>query len=318
MTLPANPNIAVVCGGKSVEASVSRISGESVAEVLRSRFAKVTLIELDNNIVKSLSDEGIDVVFPALHGPPGEDGSFQGLLEILDIPYVGSRVLASASAMNKNLARQIFHSAGLRTAPGLVFTKFTKNLYTSEFITDTLGHEVVIKPLTLGSAIGVNFAKGKKEIAQALTIASGFDESILVEKRIKGKEITVAILERDKIETLPVIEIQTPENTWYDYKRRYTPGLSKHIIPARLTHAQYIKTQEMAKLAHLSLNCRDLSRADFIVPENEEPVLLEVNTLPGMTPTSLYPDAADASGISFESLAALLVNRALSRKNNRN
>lgn len=314
MTLSPGPNIAVVCGGRSPEADVSRVSGTSVAQALRSSFANVALLELDHDIVNSLLQQGIDVVFPALHGTPGEDGSFQGLLEILDIPYVGSGVSASACALNKSVARQIFKSAGLRIAPGLVFTKFSKNLYTSEFIIDTLGPEVVIKPLTLGSAIGVNIVKGKQEIAQAMKVASGFDDSVLVEKRINGKEITVAVLERDGIETLPVIEILTPENTWYDYKHRYTPGASEHVIPARLTRAQYIKAQEMAKLAHLSLNCRDLSRVDLIVPANEEPVLLELNTLPGMTPTSLYPDAAGATGMSFESLVELLVLRALSRK----
>jgi D-alanine-D-alanine ligase len=314
MPLQAEPNIAVVCGGKSAEAAVSRTSGQNVAEALRAGFANVFLFELDNSIATSLLVRDIDVVFPALHGSPGEDGSFQGLLEIMDIPYVGSGVLASACAMNKCIAKQIFHERSLRTADYLVFRKFSKNGYTAEYITDTLGPEVVIKPVSQGSALGVRFAQGKKEISAALSYVSGFDVSVLVEKRIVGKEITVAVIERHKPEALPVIEIRTPGNTWYDYEHRYTPGLSEHIIPAGLPHAQYIKTQEMAILAHAALNCRDLSRADFIVPANEEPVLLELNTLPGMTPTSLYPDAAKASGISFESLVASLVNRALSRK----
>lgn len=309
-----SPNIAVVCGGSSPEAGVSRITGANVATALTSAFANVCLLELDNNIVNTLADRAIDLVFPALHGSPGEDGSFQGLLEMLDIPYVGSGVLASACAMNKNIAKQIFKSAGLRIAPGLVFTKFSKNHYTAEYITDILGNEVVIKPLASGSALGVNFARGKRDITRALCLTSRFADCVLVEQRLKGKEITVAILEQERIEALPVIEIQTPDNNWYDYEHRYTPGYSKHVIPAGITRAQYIRCQEMARHAHLVLNCRDLSRVDFIVPANEEPVLLELNTLPGMTPTSLYPHAAGAAGISFESLLESLVNQALSRR----
>ena len=314
MPLHARPNIAVVCGGVSAEANVSRSSGHNVVKALRASFPNVFLFELDDSIVDALIDRDIQVVFPILHGSPGEDGSFQGLLDILDIPYVGSGVLASACAMNKYVAKRIFNSKGLRTADDLVFTKFTKNHYTAEYIIDILGSEVVLKPVSQGSALGIRFAKGKEEISAALSYVSNFDESVIVERRIKGKEITVAVIERNKTEALPVIEIQTPENSWYDYEHRYTPGLSEHIIPARLPHAQYIKTQEMAILAHASLYCRDLSRVDFIVPENEEPVLLELNTLPGMTPTSLYPDAVRASGISFESLVETLVYRALSRR----
>lgn len=314
MILDSHYNISVVCGGNSDEAEVSRISGHNVAEALCKSFTSVFILELDYEIIDSLLKTETHAVFPTLHGSPGEDGSFQGLLEIMDIPYVGSGVLASACALNKYVAKQIFRRRGLRTADDLVFRKFTKNGYTAEYIIDILGSEVVIKPVSLGSALGVYFARGKKEISTAMTLASRFNEPVLVEKFIRGKEITVAVLEISEIEALPVIEIRTPENAWYDYEHRYTPGLSEHIIPAHLPHAQYIRTQEMAIQAHASLGCRDLSRVDFIVPENEEPVLLEINTLPGMTPTSLYPDAAKVAGISLESLVASLLNRALSRK----
>ncbi|HSG63897.1 MAG TPA: hypothetical protein VLD39_02810 [Gammaproteobacteria bacterium] len=135
----------------------------------------------------------------------------------------------------------------------------------------------------------------------------------LVEARIVGKEVTVAVLERDETEALPSIEVRTPENSWYDYEHRYTKGLSDHVIPAGITATQESRVRDVARRAHLALGCRDLSRADFVVPAAGNPVLLEVNTMPGMTPTSLYPDATRAIGLSFEALVAHLVRRALSR-----
>jgi D-alanine-D-alanine ligase len=137
---------------------------------------------------------------------------------------------------------------------------------------------------------------------------------VLVEERIEGEEITAAVLERNEPVALPVIEVATPPDSWYDYEHRYTPGLSDHIIPAPLPEEQYQRVQELAVVAHVSLGCRDLCRVDFVVPSEGEPVVLEVNTIPGMTPTSLYPDAAKAADISFEELVALLVQRALARK----
>jgi D-alanine-D-alanine ligase len=170
-----------------------------------------------------------------------------------------------------------------------------------------------VKPSSQGSALGVLFGDDLKDLKQALENAFAYDERVLVEERIEGREITVAILERDGIEAFPVTEILTPPGSWYDYEHRYTPGLSEHIIPAPLPEAQYRRTQEVAKLAHVSLCCRDFSRVDLVVPEGGEPIVLEVNTIPGMTPTSLYPDAARAAGLSFEVLVAHLVERALSR-----
>jgi D-alanine-D-alanine ligase len=171
----------------------------------------------------------------------------------------------------------------------------------------------VIKPARQGSAIGVRFASHPAATEEALAAALALDERALVEQRIRGREITVAILERPEPEALPVIEIRTPAGSWYDYEHRYTAGLSEHVVPAPLPPPQYARTQEVALLAHRALGCRDLSRVDLVVPDRREPVLLEVNTLPGMTPTSLYPDAARAAGISFEALVAYLVERAAER-----
>lgn len=173
----------------------------------------------------------------------------------------------------------------------------------------------MIKPSSQGSGLGVVFGKDTAELAPAIEQAFAFDDRVLVEQRIEGKEITVAVLERGgNPEALPVVEITTPEGSWYDYEHRYTEGLADHIMPAPLPEEQYSRTQEIAVLAFESLGCRDLSRADFVVPERGEPIILEVNTMPGMTPTSLFPDAAREAGISFEELVALLVERAVSRK----
>jgi D-alanine-D-alanine ligase len=308
------PRIAVVCGGPSAEAEVSRSSGKCVAEALRATYSEAHLLELDSTIIASLRLAEIDVVFPVLHGPPGENGVFQGFLEILGVPYVGSGVTASACAMDKIISKRIFESYGLPVAKDAVLGRNEVTKETAARVLAELGGEVVVKPGSQGSAVGVTFADNADELLAALEQAFQYDDKVLVEQRIRGKEITVAILEREEAEALPVIEILTPPGSWYDYEHRYTPGLSEHIIPAPLPEAQYRRTQEVAKTAHKSLGCRDLSRVDFVVPEQGEPILIEINTMPGMTPTSLYPDAARAAGISFEELVALLVEVAFTRK----
>jgi D-alanine-D-alanine ligase len=313
MSLKKKPSVAVVCGGPAAEAEVSRVSGRGVADALLATYENVVILELDEAIMERLKGEHIDVVFPILHGPPGEDGTFQGLLEIVGIPYVGSGVLASACAMDKIVAKQIFRANGLPVAKDIVVKRSEGASKAASRILDLLGPDVVVKPSSQGSALGVLFGKDAPDLEGALENAFSYDERVLVEECIKGREITVAILERDGIEALPVIEIRTPPGSWYDYEHRYTPGLSEHIIPAPLDEEQCRRTQQIAKLAHESLCCRDLSRVDFVVPEGGEPIVLEVNTLPGMTPTSLYPDAARAAGLSFEALVAYLIERALSR-----
>jgi len=313
MSPKQKPRVAVVCGGPAAEAEVSRVSGRGVADALLATYENVVTLELDEAITERLKAEHIDVVFPILHGPPGEDGTFQGLLEIVGIPYVGSGVLASACAMDKIVAKQIFRANGLPLAKDIVVQRSEGASRAASRILDLLGTDVVVKPSSQGSALGVLFGRDVPDLEGALENAFSYDDRVLVEERVEGREITVAILEREGIEALPVIEVRTPPGSWYDYEHRYTPGLSEHIIPAPLHEEQCRRTQQIAKLAHESLCCRDLSRVDFVVPEGGEPIVLEVNTLPGMTPTSLYPDAARAAGVSFETLVAYLIERALSR-----
>jgi D-alanine-D-alanine ligase len=314
MRLPENTTIAVVCGGPSAEADVSRVSGRGVADALRATYSKVVLFKLDATIGEALRDNRVGVVFPVLHGPPGEDGTFQGFLEILRLPYVGSGVHASACAMDKIVAKHLFRHAGLPVANDLIVEREAGVREAAKDVWERFGSRAVVKPSRQGSALGVRFPNDRLELEAALAEAFGYDERVLVEERVKGREITVGIIERDRIEALPVLEVRTPPGSWYDYEHRYTPGLSEHLVPAPLPSDHYRRIQEIPERAHAVLACRDLSRVDFMVREDGESVVLEVNTLPGMTPTSLYPDAARAAGLSFETLVAILIERAWSRR----
>jgi D-alanine-D-alanine ligase len=307
------PRVAVVCGGPSAEAAVSRISGRGVADALRLTYSNVVLLELNAEIGDALRTNETDVVFPVLHGPPGEDGTFQGFLETLGMPYVGSDVHGSACAMDKIVAKHLFRAAGLPVARDIIVQRAAGVVAGVERVMERLGVRVVVKPSRQGSALGVHFASERAELEAALKEAFSYDEQVLVEECVEGREITVGILERDEPEAFPVLEVRTPTGTWYDFEHRYSDGLSEHLVPSPLPDSQYERTQTLAIRAHTALGCRDLSRVDFVVPDVGEPVILEVNTLPGMTPTSLYPDAARAAGLSFDALVAFLAERARSR-----
>jgi len=310
-----NLNIAIVSGGKSAEAEVSRVSARGVLEALKENYRSVTNLDLGPDLAHALADLKPDVVFPVLHGPPGEDGTLQGFLEILGLPYVGSDVHASSSAMNKILAKLIFGAAGLPLVRQVVVSRDQGTVRSVDTIAANLGNYVVVKPSTQGSALGVTLVSNANQLHEALETAFALDEHVLIEQRIDGKEITVGVLDTNEgVKAFPVIEIVTPPESWYDYQHRYTAGLSEHVMPAELPAAQTARLQEIAVAAHVSLGCRDLSRADFVVPSGDEEFLLEVNTLPGMTPTSLYPDGARGFGFSFAALVSHLVERAAKRQ----
>jgi D-alanine-D-alanine ligase len=315
MNLHQQLSIAVICGGPSREAEVSRSTANGIVKALQENYSTVHLLELDQHIDQQLRHINPDVVFPAVHGKWGEDGFLQGLLTICGLPFVGSGLEASVLAMDKTLAKQMFQLHHLPVAKSLVVSQEQPLEKKAQEILTVLGQQVVIKPASEGSGLGVCFASNLDEVRHGLETVFSLGPRALVEERIHGAEITVAILERDTAEALPVIEIKTPPGTWYDYEHRYTPGFSEHVLPAPLPPAQYRRVQEVALLAHQILGCRDLSRVDFVVPSQGEPILLEVNTLPGMTPTSLFPDAAKAVGISFAALVKLLVERAAARGN---
>ena len=276
------------------------------------------MLEVDRTLASRLAEGPPDVVFPALHGPPGEDGTIQGLLTMLGLPYVGSDVHASAFAMDKARAKDVFRAIGLPVADDASVGRDWDET-TIATLVERLGERVVVKPCRQGSALGVGFADDAQSLAGALEAALALDTQVLVEARIDGREITVGVLEeRDEQGSIrriahPVIEIVTPRGDWYDYEHRYTAGASEHRVPASLPDACAQTLQQIAVDAHVALGCRDLSRADFIVTGDDDIVLLEVNTLPGMTPTSLYPDGAAALGIAFPELLARLVRNARRR-----
>jgi D-alanine-D-alanine ligase len=305
--------IAVINGGDSAEADVSRSSARGVIKALQDNYESVTSIELDHQLAANLSACQPDVVFPILHGPPGEDGTLQGFLEIMGFKYVGSDVHGSAFAMDKIVAKQVFREAGLPVAKQCVVTRNQGAAAAVAEITQQLGHHVVVKPACQGSAVGVTLIDNANQLHAGVELAFQFDSKLLIEQRIIGKEITVGVIDTDTgTEPFPVIEIITPEDSWYDFEHRYTEGLSEHRMPADLSTDQTIELQEIAVKAHQALGCRDLSRADYVITDDEI-YLLEVNTLPGMTPTSLYPDGANGYGLDFPALVSYLVERAAGR-----
>lgn len=309
-----NMNIVVISGGPSAEAEVSRVSARGVTDALMENYGSVVNVELGPDLALRLADLNPDVTFPILHGPPGEDGTLQGFLEIMGVPYVGSDVHSSSVAMNKILAKLVFEAAGLPLARQTVVSRGQAISASVELIGKRLGQDVVVKPSSQGSALGVTRVSDSNQLQRALDTAFALDEHVLIEQYIHGKEITVGVIDTDEgPRAFPVIEILTPIDTWYDYEHRYTKGLSEHVMPAVLPAAQTKRLQEIAVAAHRSLGCRDMSRADFIVPNDGEEFLLEVNTLPGMTPTSLYPDGARGYGLSFPELVSYLVERAAGR-----
>jgi D-alanine-D-alanine ligase len=316
-------SIAVVQGGPSAEAEVSRASAANVAGALLSAGHRVVRLELDAFIGESLRTGGYDVVFPAAHGAVGEDGCLQGVLEVLELPYVGSDVLASALAMHKRVARVLFRDAGLPVARGIVFGRGDRAdaWAAAERARRELGARLVVKPSAQGSAIGVarlrlDAGAVMADLARSIEDAWAIDEFVVVEHFAVGREVTCAVLATGLPQALPLVEILSPHDPFYSYEARYAPGRSVHVCPAAFPQALTEKVQRVAVEAHCALGCRDLSRADFVVGDEGAPeaiTLLEVNTMPGMTATSLYPEAAAAAGFPMPSLCDALAKAAFER-----
>jgi D-alanine-D-alanine ligase len=314
-------SIAVVQGGPASEAEVSRASAASVSRALEQAEHRVVRLELDAFLPESLRTGGYDVVFPVCHGAVGEDGSLQGLLEVINLPYVASGVLASALAMNKRTAKILFAEAGLPVAKSIAARRGVRSAAEqAERVVSTLGDRVVVKPCSNGSAIGVARLSGgatAKQIAEAIEATWHVDEVALVEVFINGREVTCGVLDLRDPPALPPTEIRATSDAFYTYQARYAPGRSEHLCPAPLGEALTRRVQEVAVAAHRTLGCRDLSRVDFVVPEDPsgegDVTLLEVNTLPGFTETSLYPEAAQIAGIPMVELVSSLVNAAFER-----
>jgi D-alanine-D-alanine ligase len=292
--------IGVLYGGLSAERSVSLKSGTAVHQALVAQGYHAVAIDVGHDLTDALKSEQIDAAFIALHGRYGEDGCVQGLLELLQIPYTGSGVLASALAMHKLYSKQTFAANGILTAPFRCYRR-GEAVRLAEL---PFGLPLVVKPVQEGSSVGVSIVKEADQLAAALELAFRHDEEILVEQFIKGQEVQVGILDNRPIGAIEIV----PKNEFYDFEAKYTDGMAEHIFPARLDAALYEKVQQVGLAAHQSLGCRGYSRVDLLVTQDGDCYVLEVNTLPGMTSLSLFPEiAAKGAGLPFEKLVATII-----------
>lgn len=295
--------VAVLFGGPSSEREISIRSAVAVRGALRRLGIAHHAIDLTSRVYEPLRRHKINLAFLTTHGTMGEDGRLQGLLDVMGIPYTGSGVLASALAMHKPTAKRLFQSAHLATPRWAVLRKGEVLLPRAL----DLSLPLVIKPASQGSAVGITLARTMGAFRAGLQKCWRLETEALVEQYIPGTEITVGLL-GDHI--LPVVDI-LPAHAFYDFHSKYAPGGSRHILPSRLPSAVQQKAQEMAVGAFHLLGCRHVGRVDLIVDKRGQPTLLEVNTLPGMTDTSLLPDAARAVGLDFDALVLRLLSLAL-------
>lgn len=309
---PSSCRVALLAGGTSGEREISLASGKGAGEALRQ--AGFVVDEFDpasKEDLKRLIDGDYDVAFLCMHGKGGEDGRLQGFLETIGLPYTGPGVWSSSTAMNKAKSKLFYQREGIPTAPFIYIQQ--GETYDVEHIASAMEGCCVVKPATEGSALGIYIVEGVDAISGAIEEVFKIDNLVVVEKFIKGMEITVAVLGNDDAFALPIIEI-VPRGEFYDFDSKYAPGGSQHICPARLDEDLSEVIKGYAVRAHKALECTGVSRSDFILDEQGTPWILETNTIPGMTATSLLPDAARAAGIDFPQMCTRLVEYALEEK----
>ena len=325
--------VALLMGGRSSEREISLRTGRGIAQALRNLGHEVLAVDAANGRLlpageeekAALPEEAVrhlpaaatgaiaqaeavneaDVVFVALHGGAGEDGTVQALLELAGKPYTGSGVLASALAMDKAMAKRIFEHEGLAT-PKWVLARAGAEMPTVN-ATALGGYPLVVKPNTEGSTVGLTIVTRPADLPEALRLAARYGPEVMIEQFIPGRELTVAVLGD---EALPVVEIR-PHGGHYDYESKYTAGMTDYFCPADLPEPLAARIREMGARAARVLGCRGVVRADIRLSPQNEPYLLEVNTIPGMTPTSLVPMAAKAAGMSYDDLVARMIELAL-------
>lgn len=284
--------IAVLMGGKSAEHEISLMSGREVIKNLDKEKYEVFSVVVSKTGQFDLPKEKVDIAFIALHGPFGEDGAVQGMLEFLGIPYTGSGVLASALGMNKIMFRKLMQVEGIRVPK------------------ETNKVPCFVKPYNQGSSVGASIVKSQKDLNKAIKVAKKYSNQVLVEEYIEGTEITCAVMGNDKAYALPLIEI-VPKNKFFDYESKYKAKETQEIVPARISSSLTKKVQELAIKVYRTVGCRGFGRVDFILTDANVPVVLEINTIPGLTPMSLMPKAAKAAGISYPKLLDKIITYAL-------
>lgn len=308
--------IAVLMGGHSLEREVSLKSGHRVEQALKQKGHTVTAIDVNEHLVKTLKKTKVDVAFLALHGKYGEDGTIQELLEILDIPYTGPGVLSSMLSMNKELSKEIFLREDIPTPRFYALSSGAfKEMGASAALEDVItkiGLPLVVKPSGQGSALGIKLVHKAEELSSALIAALSYDETAILEEYIQGTEIAVSIIGNSEPQILPLVEI-VPKKGFFDFEAMYTPGMTEYFIPARLSKNTYKEAEKIALKVYKLFNCSGACRVDMFVRE-EKSYVLELNTIPGMTETSLLPLSAQAAGIEFPDLVDRMVNLALEKK----
>lgn len=313
MTLPSSfGKVAVLMGGASAERPVSLMSGNGVLEALRSQGVDAHPFDPSERELVELKREGFARCFVALHGRHGEDGSVQGALELLGIPYTGSGVMASAIAMDKVMTKRIWIAEGLPTPNYRLLKGAAEHDRTVvREVPDTLGLPLIVKPAREGSSFGVTKVAGYSGMHDAVALAAGYDPEVLCEEFIEGEEVTCAVLgEGEGATALPVIRIQAPDGN-YDFEHKYISNDTRYLVPSGLPAAEEEAIQQLVLKAYRVLNCRGWGRADLMIRASDrQPFLLEMNTSPGMTSHSLVPKSAQAMGMSYPQLCVHLLSLA--------
>jgi D-alanine-D-alanine ligase len=307
----AHPRIAVLAGGLSLEREVSLRSGIRVSDALRDRGYQVDRLDVDGELVPRLGHGDHDLAVLALHGAVGEDGTIQSILEVLEIPYSGPDVLASALAWDKPIAKGLYRRAGIPTPDHVTLSaQAFRDVGVSaavDRIADEIGLPLVVKPAKGGSSLGLSRVQDPSGLSSAIVGSLSYGDAVLIERLIEGTEVAVSVLDG---EPLPAVEIQPKEGP-YDFSARYTPGATDFHVPARLDDDVLGRCADVAVAAFEAIGCRHISRADMIVDEAGTPWLLELDTCPGMTETSLLPMAAAAADLSFPDLVERIVELVL-------
>jgi D-alanine-D-alanine ligase len=298
--------IGVLMGGKSTEREVSLRSGKAIYTALKNAGYDVVAIDTGPDICEALQREKIEIAFIALHGGHGENGAVQGMLEVLEIPYTGSGILASALAMDKEASKKIFLHHKIPMPPFAVLSKEQKAKSMNSF---HIGFPMpwVIKPATEGSSIGVNIVRDEGQVGLAIEKAFALSNRVIIEKYIEGREVHIGVLNN---KVLGGVEVK-PSLEFYSYEAKYQPGLTEYVLPPEVSCTTYEKAKETALSAHMALGCRGATRTDLRIDKDGDPHVLEVNTIPGMTETSLLPKVARLAGLDFPALIEEILRGAL-------
>jgi D-alanine-D-alanine ligase len=310
--------VAVLKGGPSLERQVSLRSAARVENALEQLGHEVVSIDVDRELVQRLRESNADVAFVALHGRGGEDGTVQEILEIVGMPYTGSGVPACIRSMDKVLTKHLLIEHGLPTPEFFAFNETAfKQVGAAEAlpaVEERLGFPIVVKPAAQGSALGIRFARAPEDVPEALIAAFSYDDKVLLERYVDGRELAVGLLERDgEVQALPVVEAQPKEEYFFDFEARYEIGKTDFICPADLPPAVTERVQEIAVAVYRILGCYGFARVDMILSSDGEPQVLEGQAIPGLTETSLLPQAAEAAGLPFEQLIELIIEQAVAR-----